>query len=142
MYKAASAWCWWARRRTYAKLRKEAAGWRKRAATATLEKAILVKVRHSNSITGDNYEQYRASKGSKPVVKPKTTGIEIADYDLFGLEESGEVVTYSDDSAEDDEEKGDDEEKPDEEEDGNDDDDSGKGSKGGGDDGEGGGEGV
>ena len=88
----------------HALLRKEAAGRRKRAATATLEKAILVKVRESNSITGDNYEQYRASKGSKPAVKPKTTGIEIADYDLFGLEESGEVVTYSDDSADDEEE--------------------------------------
>ena len=54
------------------------------------------------------------SQGSKPAVKPKTTGIEIADYDLFGLEESGEVVTYSDDSAEE-------EAKADEEEDGSDD---------------------
>ena len=98
----------------HAKLRKEAAGRRKRTATATLEKAILVKVRESNTITGENYEQYRASMGSKPAVKPKTTGIEIADYDLFGLEESREVVTYSDDSAED-EEKGSEEEDEDDE---------------------------
>ena len=54
---------------------------------------------------GHTYEQYRANKGSKPAVKPKTTGIEIADYDLFGLNESGEVVTYLDDSADDEEEK-------------------------------------
>ena len=74
-------------------------------ATVTLEKAILAKVQETNEITGDTYEQYRANKGSKPVVKPKTTGIEIADYDLFGLNESGEVVTYSDDSAEDEDDK-------------------------------------
>ena len=49
----------------------------------------MAKVRETNEITGDAYEQYRANKGSKPAVKPKTTGIEIADYDLFGLEESG-----------------------------------------------------
>ena len=53
--------------------------------TATLEKAMLVKVRESNTITGDNHEQYRASQGSKPAVKPKTTRIEIADYDLLEL---------------------------------------------------------
>ena len=106
----------------HAKLRKEAAGRRKRAATATLEKAILVKVRHSNTtITGDNYEQYRASKGSKPAVKPKTTGIDIADYDLFGLEESGLVVTYSDDSAEEEGKADDDGDKDDDDDDASDD---------------------
>ena len=64
----------------------------------------MAKVRETNEITGDTYEQNRAN-----IVKPKTTGIEIADYDLFGLNESREVVTYSDDSADD---------KDDEEEDG------------------------
>ena len=95
----------------------------------------MVKVRETNQITGENYEQYRANKGSKPAVKPKTTGIEIADYDLFGLEESGEVVTYSDDSAE---EEG----KLDEEDGGDDDDDGGDDPKDGEDDGEGDGEGA
>ena len=72
------------------------------------------------------YEQYRANKGrSKPAVKPKTTRIEIADYDLFGLDESGEVVIYLDDSAEDDEEK-DKDDGDDEEEDGGDDPKDGK----------------
>ena len=93
--------------------------------SATLEKAILAKARETNEITGDTYEQYRANKGSKPVVKPKTTRIEVADYDLFGLDESGEVVTYSDDSAEDDEEK-DKDDGDDEEEDGGDDPKDGK----------------